>query len=432
MTEKRDWRSLSIGGGVVLILLVTALLVQHFRHGWPFSLHHNIGGDPGDRSASPAQHEGASQPTQPRAPVELEPTKLAAIGVRVDRVRRETISKPLRAVASVVPDESRISHVHTRVSGWIEKLYINTTGQAVRAGQPLAGIFSQELMSSQNEYLALRRSVNQGPASAVMQGAQSRLKVLGMTDAEIRAIETTGEARRLVTVSAPRDGVVIHRGISVGTAVDPSTELLTIADLSRIWVIAEVPEADIPGVQRETPAQIDVPASGRPPFEASVDFLYPTLSERTRTLRVRFIVDNRDGALRPGLYGSVDFEVRPRETLTVPRDAVVDTGEIQHVFVVEREGRFVPRTVKLGSRFDDRVEVVDGLNEGESVVASGVFLIDSESRLRASGGGTGHAHGASKEGKTTTPVPSPAPAIPTRSGSKRSPSPMPSMPGMGH
>lgn len=392
MTQNRDRRSLNVVV-VVLILSVTGLLVQHFMHGWPFSLHHNIGGNAADRSTPPTRHDGASQASHARAPIELEPSALAAIGVRVDRVRRETISKPLRAVASVVPDESRISHVHTRVPGWIEKLHINTTGQAVRAGQPLAGIFSQELLSSQNEYLAVRRSVSQGPASAVMLGARSRLKVLGMTDAEIRAIETTGEARRLVTVIAPRSGVVIHRGIAVGTAVDPSTELLTIADLSRVWVIAEVPEADIPSVQRATPARIEVPASGRPPFEASVDFLYPTLSERTRTLRVRFVVDNRDGALRPGLYGSVDFRVSPRETLTIPRDAVVDTGETQHVFVVEGEGRFVPRTIKLGTRLDDRVEVIDGLIESESIVASGVFLIDSESRLRASATDTGHAHG---------------------------------------
>ncbi len=415
MTLKRDWRALIMGGAIVLVLALAWIIVQNLRHGWPFSVHHNVGEREEAAPVVTARKVTATQ-AQARAPVELEPTKRATIGVRFDRVRREMISKPLRTVATVVPDESRISHVHTRVSGWIEQLYINTTGQAVRAGQPLAGIFSQELLSSQSEYLATKRGESHGPASLVTQGARSRLKVLGMTDGEIRAIEGSGEARRLITVVAPRSGVVIHRGISVGTAVDPSTELLTIADLSRVWVVAEVPESDIPSVGRETLAKIDVPASGRPPFEGRVDFLYPTLTERTRTLRVRFVIDNRDGTLRPGIYGTVEFLVKPREALTVPRDAVVDTGQTQHVFVVEREDRFVPRTVRLGARLDDRVEVTDGLREGESIVASGVFLIDSESRLRASGGGTGHAHGARQ---TEDP---PAPTEPQTLPSTPSPS----------
>jgi RND family efflux transporter MFP subunit len=190
--------------------------------------------------------------------------------------------------------------------------------------------------------------------------------------------------------------VVLHRGISVGTAVDPSTEIVTVADLSRIWVFAEVPEGDIPSVQVGTPASLEFPASGREPFEARVEFLYPTLSERTRTLRVRFAVDNPGGSLRPGIYGTATFRVSPRPALTVPRDAIVDTGTAQHVFAVAGERRFVPRPVKLGTRFDDRIEIREGLDEGESVVASGVFLIDSESRLRASGGGTGHAHGSAE------------------------------------
>lgn len=409
MNLKREWRGLSVGGAVVLVLIACALLIQHLREGWPFSVHHNTGTRPETRQAGLPLVAGSAQGAHPRAAVELDPARLSAIGVRLEQVRREAISRPLRAIATVVPDESRISHVHTRVSGWIEQLYVSSTGQTVRAGQPLAGIFSQELLSTQNEYLGARRGAGQNPPSVVLQGARSRLEVLGVTEAEIRAIDAAGEARRLITVSAPRGGVVIHRGISVGTAVDPSTELLTIADLSRVWVLAEIPEFDIPYVQRDTLAQLEFVASGRPPFEARVDFLYPTLTERTRTLRVRFVVENRDGSLRPGLYGEANFEVRPHEALTIPRDAIVDIGETQHVFVVEREGRFMPRPIQLGARLEDRVEVREGLREGESIVASGVFLIDSESRLRASGGGTGHAHGAPREGESAAPRPSPPP-----------------------
>jgi Cu(I)/Ag(I) efflux system membrane fusion protein len=392
----RDPRTLAVGTTSALVLVLGFFLVQHLRHGWPFSLHHGIGVAPAPAQVA-ARDGGAAPASHPRAEVELDQTQTDSIGVRIEKVRRETISQPIRAVATVVPDESRVSHVHTRVSGWIERLYVNTTGERVRAGQPLAGIFSQELLSTQNEYLAARRAAASGPRSAVVEGARSRLKVLGMTDPEIRAVEEAGEARRLVTVAAPRAGVVLHRGISVGTAVDPSTEIVTVADLTRVWVLAEVSEGDIPSVQVGTPASLEFPASGREPFEARVEFISPTLSERTRTLRVRFAVDNPGGTLRPGIYGTAIFRVSPRQALTVPRDAIVDTGASQHVFVVPSERRFVPREVKLGTRFDERIEVREGLAEGESIVASGVFLIDSESRLRASGGGTGHAHGSTNQ-----------------------------------
>jgi Cu(I)/Ag(I) efflux system membrane fusion protein len=388
--------ALAVVMGSALVLIVGALLIQHFRHGWPFSLHHGIGAAaPSKRVAAPSSSSAPS--SHPRTAVEIPQDQLDAIGVRFEKVQQETITEPIRAVATVVPDESRVSHVHTRVSGWIERLYVNTTGERVRAGQPLAGIFSQELLSTQTEYLSARRSAATGPRSAVSEGARSRLKVLGMTDEEIRAVEESGEPRRLVTVSAPRSGVVLHRGISVGTAVDPSTEIVTVADLSRVWVLAEIAEGDIPSVQVGTPAQLEFPASGHQPLQAQVEFLYPTLSERTRTLRVRFAVANPSGSLRPGIYGGATFRVTPRPALTVSRDAIVDTGSAQHVFMVAGERRFVPRAVRLGTRFEKRVEVLDGLVAGDTIVASGVFLIDSESRLRASGGGTGHAHGSSNQ-----------------------------------
>jgi len=215
-----------------------------------------------------------------------------------------------------------------------------------------------------------------------------------MTPADIDAIEQTGEPQRLVTVVAPRSGVVVNRGITVGTSVDPSTTLLTIADLSRVWILAEVPEANIPAMRVGGRAQLDFPASGRAPFAARIDFLYPTLSERTRTLRVRLSAANLGGGLRPGLYGTASFDSVGQAVITVPRDAVVDTGLQQHVFVATGD-RFEPRVVTLGVQLADRVEVRAGLKEGERIVAAGVFLLDSESRLRATGGAGGHgSHGA--------------------------------------
>ena len=250
------------------------------------------------------QPTSGADATHNRVPVDAAAAQ--SLDIRLETVGRESLTQTVRAVATVAPDESRISHVHTRVAGWIEHLDVNTTGEVVRAGQPLAHIFSQELLSSQTEYLSARRNTSaSGISSAVIASGRTRLGVLGMSAAEIDAIEQTGEPKRLVTVVAPRTGVVVNRGVTVGTSVDPSTTLLTIADLSRVWVLAEVPEASIPGVRVGTVAQLDFPASGRPPFTARVDFVYPTLTERTRTLQSpplgpQSVLARSDPALRNG------------------------------------------------------------------------------------------------------------------------------------
>jgi membrane fusion protein, copper/silver efflux system len=381
----------AIASAVVTALVLTgALWVQHARSRWPF-----------ERSTpTPLAEDVANiQPTTAHTRVPVDAVAARSLNIRLETVGRESLTQSVRAVATVVPDESRISHVHTRVAGWIEHLDVNTTGQEVRAGQPLAHIFSQELLSSQTEYLAAKsNTAASGITSVVVTSGRNRLGVLGMTPADIDAIEHTGEPKRLVMVVAPRSGVVVNRGVTVGTAVDPSTTLLTIADLSRVWVLAEVPEASIPAVRVGTAARLDFPASGRPPFRARVDFVYPTLTERTRTLRVRLSAVNPGGGLRPGLYGTVTFESAGEHVITVPRDAVVDTGLQQHVFVATGD-RFEPRPVSVGAQLADRVEIRDGLTEGEQIVAAGVFLLDSESRLRATDGAGGHSHGAPAGGR---------------------------------
>jgi Cu(I)/Ag(I) efflux system membrane fusion protein len=369
-------------------LFAVVLWAQHSRGGWPFSAPPASG--PG--TIHPVVGATVARPGPDRVPVDA--ATIGSLDIRLERVARESLRQTIRAVAIVVPDESRISHVHTRVAGWVDELDVRTTGEVVRAGQPLAHIFSQELLSSQTEYLAARRNLAaSGITSAVVASGRMRLTVLGMTPAEIDAIERSGEPKRLLSVVAPRSGVVVNRGITVGTSVDPSTTLLTIADLSRVWILAEVPEANIAAIRVGATAKLDFAASGRPPFSARVDFLHPTLTERTRTLRVRFSAGNPGGALRPGLYGTATFESAGQDVIAIPRDAVVDTGLQQHVFVATGE-RFEPRVVTLGARLADRVEVRHGLEAGEQIVASGVFLLDSESRLRATGGGTGHNHAA--------------------------------------
>lgn len=399
----------------VVVVLATALLWQDYRHGWPFTRHHAVRTEPLAKGSSPSVESGSSAAVA-RTSISVDSERLGALGVRFERVKTEPIAQSVRAVATVVADETRISHVHTRVSGWLEQLYINTTGQSVRAGEPLAAVFSQELYASQSEYLSLRRQAQSGLGSGAMSAARTRLELLGMSSGEIAKIERTGQAHRLVTVVAPRNGVVLRRGVSVGTAIDPSTEIVTIADLSKVWVLAEISEGQSSGVGRGALATLTFPASGRDALSARVDFIYPTLTERTRTVRARFLVPNADGRLRPGLYGIAEFAARPREALTIARDAVVDTGESQHTFVRTAAGVLEPRTIKVGVRLGDRVEVAQGLSAGEEVVATGVFLIDSESRLRASGGAGGHQghgttpavqHDAPRETKDSAPGPAP-------------------------
>jgi Cu(I)/Ag(I) efflux system membrane fusion protein len=381
------------GAGLATVVLAALLLLQNVRDDWPFAPQQETAekGPGGNVRAETGGHE--------RVSVQVDAAWVGNLGLQTEPARRENISRTLRAAATVVPDEERVSHVHARVSGWIEELHVRATGETVRAGQPLAAIFSQDLFASQVEYLGIRERAGGSPRSEIGEGARRRLQVMGMSDAEIADIERRGEARYLVTITAPRDGVVLRRSVSPGTAVDPSTELLIVADLSEVWVLAEVPEGDVPMVTEGAPVLVDLPASGRAPFEARVSFVYPTLSERTRSLRVRVVLDNKSLDLRPGMSGTVQFGSMPREALTVPRDAVVDTGEMQHVFVATSATQFEPRPVRLGMRLSTRVEILEGLDEGEPVLASGVFLIDSESRLRGSGGaGVGHAgHSAPRD-----------------------------------
>lgn len=361
-------------------------------------------------AAARADHGPAAVAVTPpsRAPVALAPAQAHGIDLKIATVSKSTVIEDLSVPVTVVPDESRISHIHTRVAGWIERLHVANTGEVVRAGQPIADIFSQELFASQAEYLAARAMT--GPPSAVAESGRARLKFFGMSDSEIRAIEKTGKPNRLVTLYAPHSGVLAHRGISAGTAVDPSTEIAIVLDLSRIWVLAEVPEFAAASVKKGMLAQLAFGGDGETRVPAHVEFIDPMLTEATRTLKVRFSLPNTAGALRPGMYGTALFKAPARNAVMVARDAVVDTGAAQYVYVVNSGGVYEPRAVRVGARLKETVEIVDGLREGENIVVAGVFLLDSESRLRASGG-QGTSHGG--HGKA---APEPAPGKPHAGG----------------
>jgi membrane fusion protein, copper/silver efflux system len=386
--RRKSWLTLSLGFGVAVLALGTVLLVQDARHGWPFTRHHSqtvTAAHAPDAVVSDSPQSGAA-----RATVDIDPSKLTQLGVQFETVRRERLGRSGRYPVVVTPDERRLSHIHTRVAGWVEQLHVNT-GDRVRPGVALASVFSQELFASQTEYLSARQRSAATPGSAVQSAGRTRLKVLGLSDGDIDRLERTGTVQRLFTVTSPRTGIVLSRGVTVGTAVDPSTELMTIADLSQVWAIAEIPESDAAAVAVGSKGVLQFAGSNRDAMDAAVEFIYPTLTERTRTVRVRFAIDNSAAALRPGVYGVVSFASSTRDALTVPRDSIVDTGESQHVFLRAGDGTLEPRTIKVGARLAGRVEILEGIAAGDQVVTSGVFLIDSESRLRASGVGPAHA-----------------------------------------
>lgn len=361
---------------------------------------------PSTPAKTPANASNLVPGQHSRVPVQLEAAQVQAINLKLAPVRKDLLVDDLTAIATVVPDESRISHIHTRVAGWIEKLYVTNTGEAVRAGQPIAGIYSQELFASQIEYLAARQMT--GPPSGLLESGRNRLKFFGMSEAEIVGIEKSGQALRLVTLIASRSGILAHRGIAPGTAVDPSTEIAVILDLSRVWVWAEVPEAYSDQIKKGMSARLRIGGNDRPEISAKVEFIAPVLSETTRTLKVRFSLPNPDRHLRPGSYGNALFKSSPRAALTVPREALVDTGNTQYVYVMKSNEVYEPRSVLVGVRQTDKVEILQGLSEGERVVAAGVFLLDSESRLRASGGQAGghSTHGKPSSAKTQEKAPS--------------------------
>lgn len=402
---------LALAVAATLLVVIVAGLIQSARGGWPFSARANT--ETISQAASAAEASAAAD----RVPVQVSSADLTRLGIRLETARIEDVVATVESVATVALDESRLSRVNPRVSGWVEQLYVNTTGENVRAGQPVARIFSQELVSSQAEYLAARRFAETGLATAVATSGRTRLQVLGMSEGEIREIERSGRPMRLVTVTAPRGGVVVNRGVSVGAAVDPSTELLTLADLSQVWVFAEAPEGAVRAMRPGTPARLQFPSAGPGVISSRVEFVYPTLSERTRTLRVRFSVPNPARTLIPGAYGTAIFDVASQRAISVPRDAVVDTGRRQHIFVASG-AMFEPRQVVVGERVGERVVILEGLAPGERFVASGTFLLDSESRLRVTGGGGAHSHGsmaaspsadqAKRSVRTPTP-PSPTP-----------------------
>jgi RND family efflux transporter MFP subunit len=340
------------------------------------------------------------------APVDLGDEGVRLAGVRTEKAVRARLGRSVRAVGTVVPDETRIRHVHTKIAGWVERLHVNFTGQQVLSGEPLLAIFSQELLASQEEYLRAREAAARFAASELpevrkggedlLAAARRRLELLDVPASVIAELERSGRAQRTVTLLAPVSGFVTAKNVVEGHRVEPGMELFTITDLSRVWVEAELYEVEALSLRIGQRASLELSHDRARRFSAAVAFVSPTLDTATRTLRVRFDLTNRDLALKPGMYADVDVELDADDGVVVPDSAVMDTGERQVVFVAHGGGRFAPREVRVGVRSGGRALLLAGVAEGEEVVVRANFLLDSESRLRAALAGVG-GHGAPRE-----------------------------------
>jgi Cu(I)/Ag(I) efflux system membrane fusion protein len=322
--------------------------------------------------------------------ITVAPGRLQLLGVRIAPVeRRPALTHTARATATVAFDERRFAVVTTKVAGWVEKLDVSATGDPVRQGQALAWIYSPELVAAEEEYLLVAHIPHSGGGHGDLTSlgiaALRRLRALDIPEEEIARLRRSGTVSRRIAVLAPTDGVVIEKPVVAGMRIAAGEPLYKIADLSTVWLIAEVQESDIGFVRSGEKSRASAVAFPGRTFDGVVDFVYPTLSRDTRTARVRIVVPNQDLALRGDMYASVEIDAPTgREAvLAVPESAVIDSGACQVVLVERGEGRFAPRAVKVGTRGEGYVQILEGVQEGERVVVGANFLIDAESNLRA-------------------------------------------------
>jgi Cu(I)/Ag(I) efflux system membrane fusion protein len=358
----------------------------------------------GHGAAAPADGGGPGRGALPgHADVAVDPARQQLLGIKTAPVERQTIDRSIRTVGIMQSDETRTSHVHVKFEGFIEQIYVDYTGRPVRTGQPLFKIFSRELLAAEQEYLSSRAALARVPAAAgdavrasaqqLVAASRERLRLFDVPPSVLRDIERTGVAQRAITILSPQTGTVVEKQAIAGLAVTPMMHLYVIADLSKVWVLADIYERDLAQIKVGQLAKMQVDALPGRRFEGAVTFVSPVVDQATRTVKVRFEFQNREGALRPGMYATVEIAAPGGLALVIPSDSVVDTGERKIVFVARGEGRFEPRPIVTGAAFNGRYEVIAGLEEGDVIATSGQFLLDSESRIRGARTPGGPKHG---------------------------------------
>ncbi|HET7322329.1 MAG TPA: efflux RND transporter periplasmic adaptor subunit [Longimicrobiaceae bacterium] len=314
--------------------------------------------------------------------VHLTADQMRHFGVTFATAERRTLRSEVRTVGVVTFDETSIVQVAPKFGGFVEKLHVAFTGQRVRAGQPLLEIYSPELVAAEQELLlALRLDRTLGDSARLAEAARKRLQLWDVSDAQIAAIEKSGQVRRTLTLYAPASGVVVDKQVVQGEAVDAGETLYTLADLSHVWVEAELREADAGEVRRGSAATVELNAFPGQPLHGTVEYVYPTLQSEARTLKARIALPNPDGRIKPGMYATVTLDTPSRTALAVPSSAVLNTGERTLVFMDMSGGRLMPMEVATGRVAGGYTEIVSGLKPGTRVVNSAQYLLDSESNL---------------------------------------------------
>jgi RND family efflux transporter MFP subunit len=395
--------------------------------------------------------ETPSTEARPPATVRITSERQQLIGVQFGQVSRRALSRTIRTVGKVTYDETRVTRVQAKVSGWIDRVYVDFTGSLVTRGQPLFSLYSPELVSTQQEFLLASRAKDHladssvkeiaANAAALYDSSRERLRLWDITEEQIQDLERRGTPTKTLTLYSPITGFVVTRNAFPGQRVTPEAELYVIADLRTVWVLADVYEYEIPYVRLGQAANMALTYLPGRTFAGRVTYIYPQLDNTTRTLKVRLEFPNPGDELKPDMYANVDLRIDYGEHLAVPQEAVLDSGTEQLVFVAREDGYFEPRKVKLGPKVGNLYVVLAGVKAGEQVVTSANFLIDSESQLKSALGGmaavghAGHGGGAPSGGTEQAPKPGgeqPHPPDYSQQQAPSSPSQMPEMPGMDH
>ncbi|HNP27030.1 MAG TPA: efflux RND transporter periplasmic adaptor subunit [Nitrosomonas sp.] len=330
---------------------------------------------------------------EPKGMVKIDPVTAQNIGVRTTKVRKDILSHIVRAVGRVDYDEERIVRLHPKVEGWIETMRIDKTGEEVKLNQDLLSIFSPQLVVSQQEYvLALHNleALKESPIEDIRHGAErlvnssrKRLRLLDVPEHQLHELTQTHNIHKSLHIHSPKPGIVVHIGAREGQYVTPATEIYHIADLSKVWVYADIYENELPWVKQGDLVEMQLTGIPGRTFRGHLDFIYPYAEAKTRTIKVRLAFKNPDLLLRPDTFAEVTIYASKQESaLVIPLEAIIRSGTRDKVFVVRGPGKFEPRSITTGLSSDGKVIVLNGLKEGEEVVTSAQFLIDSESRLR--------------------------------------------------
>ncbi len=342
----------------------------------------------------PARQElSPSSTVAGRAAVTLSPERRQLLGLQSEEVRQQRIEKVIRTVGRVAPDERRLHHIHTKYEGYVEHLYVDFTGAFIKRGDRLLSIYSPELVATQQEYLLAYRAQTRLAESGIpsvakggrdlLEATRQRLLLWDIRPQDIARLEQSGEVTRNLDLHSEVSGYVVQKTAFHGMRVMPADTLFDIVDLSRLWVLADVYESDLPAVRVGMPADASVPYLPGKTWRGPVTYIAPIVDEKTRTIKVRIEVDNQDAALKPDMYADVFLRSDLGTGLIVPESAVIDAGDRKLVFLDRLEGRLEPREVQLGVKLAGGYQVITGLAGGDRVVTSANFLLDSESSLKA-------------------------------------------------